>query len=253
MGWLSAARRTSGGSLVESYRLDLPAGAAPGHFRRQPADTGGRPARNLAVRRALQGQRCPCPARLPPAPFRRGFGSGAAGYAAPASWWTTRSSAPPLRYSMRSAIGTTAPTASAASRSPAARARPSRPGAARDHRPGTGAVDPHRLLVLLTELVTNAVRHGGANAERSVCVRVVRSPRSIRVGVTDPRRGFAWRGRPVRRPAPDGGFGLLLVDRLASRWGIQPEEHSTTVWFELRRGDYSASARRSTRGVAELE
>jgi anti-sigma regulatory factor (Ser/Thr protein kinase) len=135
------------------------------------------------------------------------------------------------------------------------------PRAALEARERLGATDLElapstrdRLLLLLTELVTNAVRHGGANTGRSVCVRVVRSPRSIRVCVTDPGRGFAWRGRPLRRPAADGGFGLVLVDRLAWRWGIQPQERSTTVWFELRRGDYRASAlRRTTRGVAELE
>jgi anti-sigma regulatory factor (Ser/Thr protein kinase) len=93
-----------------------------------------------------------------------------------------------------------------------------------------------QVLLLLTELVTNAVRHGGATADRSVGVRVARSPRGIRVCVTDPGRGFSWRGRAARRPGAAGGFGLVLVDRLASRWGIQPQKHSTTVWFELPRG-----------------
>ena len=91
------------------------------------------------------------------------------------------------------------------------------------------------LLLLLTELITNAVRHGGASSGQRVAVRLARSPRAIRVCVTDPGRGFAWRGRDPGGPAASGGFGLVLVDRLASRWGIEPREDSTTVWFELRR------------------
>jgi anti-sigma regulatory factor (Ser/Thr protein kinase) len=91
------------------------------------------------------------------------------------------------------------------------------------------------LLLLLTELVTNAVRHGGAVGGLPVGVAVARSPRGLRVAVTDPGAGFEWRGRERDTGPNESGYGLLLVDRIAHRWGIEQEESSTTVWFELSR------------------
>ena len=88
-------------------------------------------------------------------------------------------------------------------------------------------------LLLLTELVTNAVRHGGADNGLPVEVVVARSPRGVRVAVTDPGAGFEWRDRETTAVSEASGYGLLLVDRMASRWGIERGESSTTVWFEL--------------------
>jgi serine/threonine-protein kinase RsbW len=54
----------------------------------------------------------------------------------------------------------------------------------------------------------------------------------VRVEVTDPGSGFS---KPrVGPPAPDalGGRGLLIVDRLATRWGVSSGS-PTRVWFEL--------------------
>jgi anti-sigma regulatory factor (Ser/Thr protein kinase) len=89
------------------------------------------------------------------------------------------------------------------------------------------------LLLLLTELVTNAVRHGGANGGLPLEVVVARSPRGLRVGVTDPGAGFDWREPESTSSAEESGYGLLLVDRMAHRWGIERGDDSTTVWFEL--------------------
>lgn len=86
-----------------------------------------------------------------------------------------------------------------------------------------------RLLV--SELVTNAVRHGPHAPEDRVRLRVEGSARLVRVDVWDRGRGFA---PPVRQQAADvpGGWGLFLVSKLADRWGveIEPETH---VWFEI--------------------
>jgi anti-sigma regulatory factor (Ser/Thr protein kinase) len=88
-------------------------------------------------------------------------------------------------------------------------------------------------LMLITELVTNAVRHGGARNGPPVDVEVALSPSLVRIAVTDPGAGFEWR-RPETTPEPaESGYGLLLVDRMAHRWGIERREGSTTVWFEL--------------------
>jgi anti-sigma regulatory factor (Ser/Thr protein kinase) len=96
--------------------------------------------------------------------------------------------------------------------------------------PGSARAD---LLLLLTELVTNAVRHGGACNGRAVGVAVVRSSRGLTVAVSGPGAGFEWR-RPEAASFPETrGYGLVLVDRLAHRWGIERGDESTTVWFEL--------------------
>ena len=98
-----------------------------------------------------------------------------------------------------------------------------------------GAV-PHSVrddvLLLVTELVTNAVRHAGVGKDRSLHVKVRRHERRLRVDVVDPGDGFdlAPHG-PV--PRGTGGFGLLLVERIAESWGVARGEGGTCVWFEL--------------------
>jgi anti-sigma regulatory factor (Ser/Thr protein kinase) len=92
-----------------------------------------------------------------------------------------------------------------------------------------------KVSLLLTELVTNAVRHGGARDGQRITVTVERWPNLLRLSVTDPGPGFRWRPPDPRRPPAEGGYGLVLVDRLARCWGIDPSGGSTTVWFELAR------------------
>ena len=89
------------------------------------------------------------------------------------------------------------------------------------------------VSLLLTELVTNAVRHGGARHGEPVTVTIEHWPGLLRVSVSDPGRGFRWRPPDPRRPPEEGGYGLVLVDRMARRWGVEPSDDSTTVWFEL--------------------
>ncbi len=89
----------------------------------------------------------------------------------------------------------------------------------------------HDALLLLTELVSNAVRHGSAR-DRLLCVEIARLRRRIRVSVTDPGDGFDWPSTVAADSRP-GGYGLLLVDRIALGWGAERREDSTTVWFEL--------------------
>ena len=90
-----------------------------------------------------------------------------------------------------------------------------------------------KMSLLLTELVTNAVRHGGARNGEPVTVTLERWPGLLRVSVSDPGSGFQWRPPDPRRPPEEGGYGLVLVDRMARRWGVEPRADSTTVWFEL--------------------
>ena len=91
-----------------------------------------------------------------------------------------------------------------------------------------GTTETLRLLV--SELVTNAVRHGGNG--RPVELRV-RWNSEVRVEVSDRGHGFTPAPRLGRVDEP-GGFGLFLVGRLADRWGVETNG-GTTVWFVLRR------------------
>jgi anti-sigma regulatory factor (Ser/Thr protein kinase) len=91
----------------------------------------------------------------------------------------------------------------------------------------------HDLLLLTTELVTNAVLHGGVDETRSLDLRVARRPDAVRVAVTDPGGSTSPHMQDIDVSVP-GGMGLFLVDQLSARWGAdQAGDGSTLVWFEL--------------------
>jgi anti-sigma regulatory factor (Ser/Thr protein kinase) len=87
--------------------------------------------------------------------------------------------------------------------------------------------------LLVSELVANAVRHGGQPGV-AVSITVRASPHTMRVEVTDRGTGFD----PARLAAPShergGGWGLPIVAALAHRWGVE-HDTDTTVWFEIDR------------------
>ena len=87
------------------------------------------------------------------------------------------------------------------------------------------------VALLVTELVANGVRHGGAGSGRELQRRVQGRPAALRIEVADP--GPRRRVSP-RRPdlAGGGGLGLQIVERVASRWGVG-DGPSTSVWFEM--------------------
>ena len=84
------------------------------------------------------------------------------------------------------------------------------------------------VRLIVSELVTNAVKHG---PEGRVKVRLRRDGNTIRGEVED--EGTSPFGlRRKARLGPDGGLGLRLVDSLSDRWGV--EAGTARVWFELR-------------------
>ena len=85
-------------------------------------------------------------------------------------------------------------------------------------------------LIVVSELVTNAVRHGGAaGPAEAVALHAALRGDALRLEVTDPGSGFEPGGHG---PRADGGYGLHLLDRLATRWGVSGGD-PVTVWVEL--------------------
>jgi anti-sigma regulatory factor (Ser/Thr protein kinase) len=85
------------------------------------------------------------------------------------------------------------------------------------------------LRLVISEVITNAVRHGGSG---DVLIGVMPKQGYLCVQVTDTGDGFAPRPRAFQ-PDDDGGFGLFLVERLTRRWGLTRENENTRVWFEF--------------------
>jgi anti-sigma regulatory factor (Ser/Thr protein kinase) len=92
------------------------------------------------------------------------------------------------------------------------------------------------LRLVISEVITNAVRHGG---EGDMLVAVTPKQGYLCVQVTDTGDGFAPRPRAFEPDDDDGGFGLFLVERLTRRWGLTRENSNTRVWFEF---DFDAEA-----------
>ena len=87
------------------------------------------------------------------------------------------------------------------------------------------------LRLLVTELVSNSVRHAGAP---TVDLLVMVTRPAVRVEVADHGPGFEPEQRRKGQD-PEGGWGLFLVARMADRWGVAHERGHTRVWFELER------------------
>jgi anti-sigma regulatory factor (Ser/Thr protein kinase) len=114
------------------------------------------------------------------------------------------------------------------------------PGAVPDARRALDALDDHvspqtldDLRLLVSELVTNSVRHAGLAQSQAIELKVKLLPETVRVEVNDQGSGF----QPTPRTAQSddqSGWGLYLVSRLADRWGVT-SDGATRVWFELDR------------------
>ncbi|PYC87375.1 ATP-binding protein [Streptomyces tateyamensis] len=92
------------------------------------------------------------------------------------------------------------------------------------------------MTLVCAELAANAVRHGHVPG-RDFEVRLTRSATALRVEVSDTRTERAPRQAPPTAPSDDAesGRGLLIVARLAARWGMSPRPAAPgkTIWAEL--------------------
>ena len=90
------------------------------------------------------------------------------------------------------------------------------------------------VRLLVSELVTNALRHAGLTDDERIALEVGVTPTAVRVEVTDHGRGFDPSAVPSD-PEVAEGWGLYLVATLSDRWGAESDGESTRVWFELDR------------------
>jgi serine/threonine-protein kinase RsbW len=85
--------------------------------------------------------------------------------------------------------------------------------------------------LLVSELVTNAVRHAPQAGSPQVELRMKVEPERVRVVVSDPGGGFHAAPR-LPTASESSGWGLYLVDRIADRWGVITKDRNE-VWFEI--------------------
>ena len=112
-----------------------------------------------------------------------------------------------------------------------------------------------RLALVVSELVTNAVRHAAIPPSARLDLRVTSSPGLVRVAVRDRGQGFSpppFDGRAD--PLAVGGQGLVIVAALSESWGVECDADGCTVWcaVALEQPDSAAEERVTTGYVREL-
>ena len=121
---------------------------------------------------------------------------------------------------------------------------PEAPGAARDF---VASVAEHAyhdeafaetLRLVVSEVVTNSVRHGQGGEDGCVELTVDAGPDRIRLEIVDEGPGFEPTPTAGLSDRP-GGWGLFLVDSLADRWGVEASPR-TRVWLEMSPGSVAA-------------
>jgi anti-anti-sigma factor len=109
-----------------------------------------------------------------------------------------------------------------------------------------------QVVLLTSELMTNAVIHPGQPGEGAIGLRLTTFDHCVRIEVEDPGDGFdptAPIATPPTANAPQGGRGLFLVDTCSTRWGAERVETEKgprfRVWFEFEwTGEDGGRARR---------
>jgi anti-sigma regulatory factor (Ser/Thr protein kinase) len=98
-----------------------------------------------------------------------------------------------------------------------------------------GSVIPQLVLddlrIVVTELVTNSIRHSGTGKGQEIKLQVTATPKRVRVEVIDEGHQFAPH---VQEAGLDrsSGWGFRLVDKLCARWGVHPVD-GVQVWAEI--------------------
>jgi len=82
----------------------------------------------------------------------------------------------------------------------------------------------------VSELVTNSVKHGSLVQDQAIELDANSTGHGIRIEVSNPGRAELTNNVELR--PRESGWGLLLVTKIASRWGVTTNG-STMIWFEI--------------------
>jgi serine/threonine-protein kinase RsbW len=95
---------------------------------------------------------------------------------------------------------------------------------------GSGDARLNAALLAVSELVTNAVRHGHRTGTGTIELCIATSAGGLRVSVGS--AGPPFEPAPARRGTA-GGWGLGIVAAVSRAWGVEEGRETTVVWFEL--------------------
>jgi anti-sigma regulatory factor (Ser/Thr protein kinase) len=96
------------------------------------------------------------------------------------------------------------------------------------HEPVTNAA------LLTSELVSNALMHSKVASGTPIELTVRLDGESLHVSVRDQGEGF---DPDALESKPEGGLGLVLVEKMASEWGVTRGPAGNDVWFRIRSPD----------------
>ena len=119
---------------------------------------------------------------------------------------------------------------------------PARPGSAAEARRAVRALGfpedaREDVALLVSELVTNSVRHAGSAAhdpaglDGSIDLLLTHTDSEVHIAVHDRGPGFEPSGLPV--DPTEGGLGFVIVDALTKGWGVLSNGHGCTVWCTM--------------------
>jgi len=109
----------------------------------------------------------------------------------------------------------------------------SAPGVARDAARSAIRAVADDVLLVVSELVTNAVIHSGGAAGDTITLDLALHGDGVRVVVEDPGRSAGIPAVAVTPPAHGGGFGLRFVAEIACGWGVDRPNGRCSVWADL--------------------
>jgi anti-sigma regulatory factor (Ser/Thr protein kinase) len=92
------------------------------------------------------------------------------------------------------------------------------------------SLEDARLLV--SELVTNSIRHGRLSIDQDIQLRADVEGDTLHVEVCDPGGAFEVQSSLAGMHVEGAGWGLFLVRLLSQRWGVSADG-STLVWFDI--------------------
>ena len=87
------------------------------------------------------------------------------------------------------------------------------------------------VMLLVSELVTNAVLHSNSRDGGDVTIAIADCHQFVHVDVVDEGGTTAPRVRDFE--LAETGRGLLMVEALSTRWAVYEDGHGRTVWFEV--------------------